>query len=125
MALNYELKEIQNWRAVCLEKTAEGEKLRQETHTLIFACMAVGLSGITTKNAKEWWKRHVIWSKLKGFEPLGYEVVCDHIGLKTNVTDEPAGRWRTRTLDTFIADFEYDLWRKLQAEMELVPTAKK
>jgi hypothetical protein len=107
MSLNYELKKIENWEAVCLEKGT----LTPETETLIFLTMSVGMGDITEENAGEFWTRANIVQKLHGpfisRDGKGHlftvEDVVNHIGLHTNVAKETRLQWTKRY---FAIDFE-------------------
>ena len=98
--------------------------LRPETNALIWLTMGVGLGRITEKNFTEFWYRYEVlealighvapthgegsaeyWNKRDGTDfkagdkLVTYERVRDHIGLATNVSDEPRGKWFKRQFD--------------------------
>lgn len=105
--------------------TQEGKKyLRPETNALIWLTLGVGLGRITEKNCTEFWYRYQVleallghvapthsegsaeyWNKRDGTnveagdQLITYECVRNHIGLATNVSDEPRAKWFKRHFD--------------------------
>ena len=94
MALNYNLSKVENWQALCVE----GETLKPCTQGLIWACMQVGLPGISVKNAGEFFVR--LSEIEKTFGPLRGDVfytpeeIEAHIGLYVNVRPLTAAAFR-------------------------------
>lgn len=105
MSLNYYLGDIKNFNDVCyIEDGTDdaGKKLYRvgpETEGIIFACIAVGMEGITKKNCDEFCKRLYILQQVCGnymrstdektgeitHYPLERSHVEKHMGLSVNV----------------------------------------
>jgi hypothetical protein len=80
----------------CVCPAPAGTAEAEERDRLIFATQAVGLSGVTRDNQREWLVRLQVWEdmgrgQLLGQNPLG--VLERWVGLKTNVTDETREGW--------------------------------
>jgi hypothetical protein len=103
----------------------EAEYMRPETEILIYHTMAVSMGSITQKNYNEFYMRVLIWEALEscskhskgsaeywnrrdgtnfkaGDSPITWERVRGHIGLCTNVPEEPRAKWIKRTCDRFV-----------------------
>ena len=100
MALTYDFRNIEDYQAKCVVKLTKDDQdfdPNQELYkntgladTLIWACMFVGISEITDKNAKQFYWRlrllEVTTGSLRGEERfVSLEEVKTMIGLKTNV----------------------------------------
>lgn len=110
MSLDWDLKEIDAWQALCRVVDDEGEeRLNPVTEVLIFAALAVGLQRITEKNIDQWELRIEMLSQMGRF--LGTRIeggrterwnpgrkdLEAHIGLSTNVGPEKTlAQFRTR-----------------------------
>ena len=136
MSLNWNLSKIENHEALCFEVATEdspmrgrkaGESyLKPETDVLIWACMMVGLRGITATNWPTFWARIALWEKLYGSllsgwdtdkgtridYPMTAELVRAHIGLSTNVGDVTDAKWRSTTIKNWERSFIADTARK-------------
>jgi hypothetical protein len=100
MALSWNVSKVKDVDSVCWEKRTENgvedEYLAVRTDALIWACMAVELSGITESNAAEFWDRLSLWEQVSGpFRRTGSgpiyftkRDVFEHIGLYTNVSNK-------------------------------------
>jgi len=129
MSLNWNLTKIANLDEVCYEIATKDNVhrgvmagqayLKAESETLIWACMAVGMGGITEANHETFYARLSIYEKLNGAflqvydeeakkahdQPVTLELVKLHIGLSTNVSNETAAKWAKRIItDNAIPD---------------------
>lgn len=98
MSLDYETKNIKNYKDLWVPSTEGRVKLNQLTETLIFATMTIGMGSITEDNWKEFYSRCVILETgcyknqipVDTLEPVWkWEIVSPediyrHIGLVTN-----------------------------------------
>ncbi len=97
------------------------------SHTIIFACLGVGIGAITEKNVDEFYGRMVVYAKIGGpgklFEDgkerlITEEELHDHIGLTTNVGNETRTQWMKRVISGNVDDWsrEYRRWNAKQKE---------
>lgn len=110
MALNFDVGKIKNNKVLTSYTTESGREIwHPSTDKLIWACLAVGMGKITKENWKEFYKRLVILERLERSpyhtEPLE---VYMHIGLSTNVSDEPYNKWLKRVTESISRD--YIMW---------------
>lgn len=96
MSLNYDLKNVADFKTKCFYKGRTDGRLQPVTQALVFATMAVDLGAITEKNVNEWrWRLEFLRSighgdwvyendKSRSFTS---DEVRAHIGLRTNVCD--------------------------------------
>jgi hypothetical protein len=109
MALHWELGHIANYKEVCFTEatTAQPEYgiavgdvlLTPATRNLIELTMVVGIGRITEKNAGEFYARARLSDRLYAVRPeqcVTVEQVQQHIGLRTNVSDEARATWFKR-----------------------------
>lgn len=120
MSLNFKLDKIKDYQTVCWQD----EKLSAVTDGLIWATMGVGLGEITEKNINEWLVRLTFSDKLFGTmlglagekgerveRPFTRWELVQHIGLRTNVVNEPRAKWMKRNAERFMSDTEYAMSR--------------
>lgn len=101
MSLDFRLSDIEDYENVCW---LDEDQMNPVTKALIFATMAVGLSGITEANAEEFFGRLRVVESTQGTYLVGAapsrfitpEMVRQHIGLATNVSDESRSQWVKR-----------------------------
>jgi len=122
MSLNWNVADVANSEAICFyEFERDGEQCRrltQSTENLIFLTMVVGMGSITEDNYKEFYKRVALYEGLRGpvqlrlndgghyvEVPYTLEDIRQHIGLRTNVSEEKPAAWRKRILESW----EHDL----------------
>jgi hypothetical protein len=94
----------------------DGEYLGPRLDKMIWTTLGVGLGSITEKNAAEFYARakinDLIWDIPKAHR-VSLEDVRQHIGLKTNVSDETRAQWLRRIVggkaDDFVREFDRDL----------------
>lgn len=108
MSLDFHLDKIKDYENLCHIKDDEGKVVdfSPVTQSLVWACLANEMSGITEKNAEEFYRRMTVWIKVIGpFYRVGdkpvvptFQDVLDHIGLWTNVKTESRQTWCKRLL---------------------------
>ena len=98
MSLDYDTKDIKDYKDLWVPSTEGRVKLNQLTETLIFATMTIGMGDITEDNWKEFYGRCVILETgcyknmipIDSMEPVwkwvlvSPEDIYKHIGLHTN-----------------------------------------
>jgi hypothetical protein len=91
------------------------------TQYLIFACMGVGLNGITEKNAVEFYVRLQLLEAINGtaedphtIRRITLEDVLRRIGLHTNVSPESRPAFLRRNLNGWFKEQEYLARRTLR-----------
>lgn len=113
MSLDWSITKVKDWEKVAMreENGLEGTK----TEALVWACMSIGLSGITKKNVDEFFDRVEMLEKLRGAfinryvedasmagglreEPYHFtrEDIERRVGLSTNVSNETRAKWVKR-----------------------------
>ena len=124
MSLNWDVSRVENMEAVCYHTKEDGKYLNDITEKLIWMTMTVGLGEITEKNWKKFYNRVHLDEKLNGarrsqiFRDNDDKLICypetdiplerpifikrdevkAHIGLSTNVSNEPTVKWLKRTV---------------------------
>ena len=106
MALHWNLTKIKDtdnvcWREITLEDGSIEQRMNQLTETMIWLCAGVGIGEITEKNAQQFHCRVNLLEQLNGPflyqnkepRPITIEDVRSHIGLSTNVSNTPKGKW--------------------------------
>ena len=94
MALRYELGNIWKWEMMCLTKD---ETIREETNTLIFYTINLGINIITKTNVDKFILRLRMYEVLHGMtkwrtvngeriNAISDTLIRNHIGLKTNAS---------------------------------------
>jgi len=94
MALRYELGNIWKWEMMCLNKD---ETIREETNTLIFYTINLGINIITKTNVDKFILRLRMYEVLHGMtkwrtvngeriNAISDTLIRNHIGLKTNAS---------------------------------------
>lgn len=100
MALNWNLGKIKDWEKVCLN--ADGS-VSARTETIIWATMTVQLGQITEKNWQEFFVRLDFGNRLRSWGyTLTEEDIKDHIGLTTNVIDEPWSKYMKHIMGLYM-----------------------
>ena len=95
MALRYELGNIWKWEMMCLNKD---ETIREETNTLIFYTINLGINIITKTNVDKFILRLRMYEVLHGMtkwrtvngeriNAISDTLIRNHIGLKTNASE--------------------------------------
>lgn len=123
MPLHWRVDEIKNFNDICYEERmplpSEGGDetskmvtvLKPGTRQLIFATMVVGMNKISEKNCKEFWYRLHLYEAMFGTflleedgEQLFYLLpdIEEHIGLCTNATTIPFGKWSRQVKETYL-----------------------
>jgi hypothetical protein len=116
MSLDWSVSNVENWKNRCWvltnnPKKKDEKRLANDTNSLIWGAMYLGLSGIRSNNVEEWvWRiefcrrLNIGWmqdfdadSKVVYWYPNA-KSVREHIGLRTNVTNETRTKWRNRML---------------------------
>lgn len=95
MSLDWSVANVKDHATVTTSPFDE-HKWHPVTEAIVWACMAVELSGITEKNIDEFWFRYKAWQMVAGASLLNkdgdlYVTRKDvelHIGLSTNVSDQ-------------------------------------
>ena len=122
MSLNWNVADVAKSETICFyEFERDGEQCRrltQSTENLIFLTMVVGMGSITEGNYKEFYKRVALFERLRSpvrvklndggkyvDDPYTLEDIRQHIGLRTNVSEEKPAAWRKRILESW----EHDL----------------
>lgn len=121
MSLNFDFSEMierlgqEEYDRITDHPTQEN-KWHPVTDAMIWACMAVGLGRITEENAEKFAERlialqAVSGAMLTGEKPvyLTEEDVRNHIGMRTNVTDESDQTWKTRLFRTALDAGRYPI----------------
>lgn len=114
----------------------DGQQVAPVTHSIIFACMTVGIGRITDKNVGEFYARMRVLYLLESVGGL-YEngkprmitmkELNDHVGLFTNVGNETRAQWarrlfvnqRTSIIETEMHGFNRWRGNKLAEELGL------
>ena len=107
MSLNYNLGEIEDWKTTCTNEDGSTSAL---TEILIFATMAIGMNEVTESNADEFFVRLNLLEKTNGAflvrdgKPrfVTRDEVRDHVGLHTNASRVPRGKWSKKLVDDMI-----------------------
>jgi hypothetical protein len=95
-----------------------GERIKQIrvlnpiTNVLVFATMTIGIGAITEATAGEFWARLSMYERLGGAlcatsdgpRPFTKQDIYDHIGLKTNVSEETRTKWIARIIKADLND---------------------
>jgi hypothetical protein len=123
MSLNFRLKNVANYETLCYH----GERMNPVTEALIFHCLALGMSEISEKNASEFFLRSEFHRKLFGAPlkrlahqkgehdtevPFTMDDIQAHIGLTTNVHQEPRKAWCKRITEYWMREEEYRAQRR-------------
>jgi len=119
MSLNFDLTAVRSnlgeerYKLITTDLTTRNEpegkqKWHTVTNTLIWGTMSVGLGKITAENIDEWSFRLALIQKLFGTDiqfgdgrkvQLTRQDVVNHIGLRTNVSEEKRKAWIVRIVD--------------------------
>lgn len=123
MPLNWRIDQVKNFKEICYEERmplpSEGgdetskpvTRLTMRTEQLIFATMVVGMNQITEKNHLDFWYRLHLYESMFGTFRLDEDGdwlfyllpdVKAHIGLYTNATVVPFGKWSRRVKETYL-----------------------
>lgn len=119
MSLNWDISKVKDFNELYIKGTWKNDdefvvdekgsdkKLNYRTETLIWLTMTIGIGQITEKNYKEFLKRIALYEKLNGNffrnRPYSLEDIERNIGLRTNVSNEPFGKWIKRIYDNWEA----------------------
>jgi len=126
MSLTIDVAKVYDWKNYCYtkvkdEKTGEEyDEYNPTTKYLAWGSMAIGIGEITQLNYKEVYLRHDFMNRLSGYPrgtnqlPVTLEDVRKNIGLKTNVTHEPKGKWLNRISKSMYWELEYNMEREEQ-----------
>jgi hypothetical protein len=100
MALHWNLSKIADYEKVCLN--ADGS-VSAKTETIIWATMTVQLGKITESNYQEFFVRLDFGNRLRswGYD-LTEEDIKAHIGLTTNVIDEPWSKYQKHIMGLYM-----------------------
>jgi len=99
MSLDWNAQAIAN-----IDALLKDDKFNTLLETAVFLCMSLGMSSITKKNYKEWYRRIWLWEAVQGAARTsgeGKEVffteaeVYRLVGLKTNAEHWPRGKFTT------------------------------
>ena len=124
MSLSIDVEKIYDWANYCYvtkhdEDTGEEySEYNPVTKYLAWGSMAIGIGEITQLNYKEVYLRHLFMNKLttrglvSNIMPVTLEDVRKNIGLKTNVVNEPKGKWLNRISKTLYWELEYNMERE-------------
>ncbi len=114
MSLNFRLTEIAGCEALChIPDPDDSSKkvLNPVTQNIVFATMNAGIGHITEKNYIEFFLRIRASDAMSPWpaapSPIKLEDVKAHIGLRTNVIDEPRAKWCKRIFEADIREIEY------------------
>lgn len=115
MSLNWKIDKIKDYKTKCWIKYSPGgkEQLNPVTEVLIWACMAVDLTGITEQNCIEFYTRLSVYEDTFGAflhsvegegdkpvkQPITLQDVRDHIGLSTNVSNKSRAFFKKKVAD--------------------------
>ena len=123
MSLSIDVKKVDDWKNYCYikvrdEKTGEKyDEYHPATKYLAWGSMAIGIGEITQINYKDVYLRHLFMNKLSTISnvmPVTLDDVRKNIGLKTNVTHEPKGKWLNRISKSMYWELEYKMEREEQ-----------
>lgn len=122
MSLDWSVSEVANFKERCwddvpaeLQRHHGKRKLNSDTEMCVWGAMFLGLSGIRANNVDEWIWRSEFCRRLNigwmqqfeddedGKSRVVYcyptaQAVTDHIGLRTNVSNESRTKWRNRII---------------------------
>ena len=121
MSLTWDVSTVKDYETLCWIKDdpdhPDRERVNPVTEALVFHCVGISMNGITKANADEFYARVAFVEKHQGSSvkewgedgkigdrPITREDVQAHVGLRTNVSNEPLGRWVGRNFKHF-----YDL----------------
>ena len=123
MSLSIDVAKVYDWKNYCYIKVQDettGEEYSEYnpvTKYLAWGSMAIGIGEITQLNYKEVYLRHDFMNRLSGYPrgtnqlPVTLEDVRKNIGLKTNVVNEPKGKWLNRISKSMYWELEYNMER--------------
>ena len=126
MSLSIDVAKVYDWKNYCYIKVQdettgeEYDEYNPVTKYLAWGSMAIGIGEITQLNYKEVYLRHDFMNRLSGYPrgtnqlPVTLEDVRKNIGLKTNVTHEPKGKWLNRISKSMYWELEYNMEREEQ-----------
>lgn len=115
------------------DRNARGAAMHPNTKLLIFQTMAVGIGRITEANVAEFYTRIKLLEKLNGLtdgwwgieptatksewthRPIEPKDIEGHIGLETNVPDEPRAEWQRRIIKRDLDSWHYEAKRYMEA----------
>lgn len=119
MSLDWSVGKVREWKTKCYTKSVdergkEVSALTNDCYSLVMGSMHLGLGSIRANNVDEWvWRiefcrrMNLGWmsyfdesdegDEVKSYYPSAQAVV-DHIGLRTNVSNETRVKWRNRML---------------------------
>jgi hypothetical protein len=103
MSLNYNLSKVADFDAIT------SEKQWPTTQSIIFECIAVGLSGLDAKNLQEFKIRSDFWRKLEGLDLIPVEELQKRIGLTVNVVKETWTQFVKRHAEGFYRDRKWEM----------------
>ena len=121
MSLSIDVAKVYDWKNYCYIKVQdettgeEYDEYNPATKYLAWGSMAIGIGEITQLNYKEVYLRHLFITKLSAYSnemPVTLEDVRKNIGLKTNVTHEPKGKWLNRISKSMYWELEYNMERE-------------
>ena len=124
MSLSIDVAKVYDWKNYCSIKVQdettgeEYDEYNPATKYLAWGSMAIGIGEITQLNYKEVYLRHLFMNKLttrglvSNIMPVTLEDVRKNIGLKTNVVNEPKGKWLNRISKTLYWELEYNMERE-------------
>ena len=124
MSLSIDVAKVYDWKNYCYIKVQdettgeEYDEYNPATKYLAWGSMAIGIGEITQLNYKEVYLRHLFMNKLttrglvSNIMPVTLEDVRKNIGLKTNVVNEPKGKWLNRISKTLYWELEYNMERE-------------
>ena len=123
MSLSIDVAKVYDWKNYCYIKVQdettgeEYDEYNPATKYLAWGSMAIGIGEITQLNYKEVYLRHLFITKLSAYSNemlVTLEDVRKNIGLKTNVTHEPKGKWLNRISKSMYWELEYNMEREEQ-----------
>ena len=113
MSINWDVKDIENYKEVTTHVTDDGkEEWHPVTQTLVWLSLAIDMGVITKENCMEFYTRCDIYESTMGAMgsnedgdiKISYDEVKSHIGLRTNVSGKTKAQFLKKLFDNKIRE---------------------